>query len=76
MVPGHAGARDDRLDDEHAGDYVLGQLTTEERLVCVWRRLGFRSRTIASHWGLTGDDIEEFHRLAVEKIRRLTGHQT
>jgi len=73
MVPGHQGSADNPFDHEDAVKHVLNQLTTKERLVCVWRRLGFRSRAIANHVALPGVEVEALYRIAVEKIRRLIG---
>lgn len=49
---------------------VLNQLTPEERLICIWKRLGFSSREIARPRAGTRAAIDRLFNNALAKIRR------
>jgi DNA-binding CsgD family transcriptional regulator len=60
--------RNDReAESAHA---TLNQLTPEERMVCLWKRLGFSSREIASAQPLSTGTAGTLLRAALAKIRR------
>jgi DNA-directed RNA polymerase specialized sigma24 family protein len=50
---------------------VLGKLTREERLVCIWKRAGFSTREIASHHHRSVGSIEKVFASARNKLRQL-----
>jgi DNA-directed RNA polymerase specialized sigma24 family protein len=50
---------------------ALNNLTSEERCVCEWRRLGFSSRQIARHQEKSVAAVNALYRQAVAKIRDL-----
>jgi RNA polymerase sigma factor (sigma-70 family) len=48
---------------------LLAQLTPEERLVCVWKRLGLSSKEIAEQQGTTVERVNTFFHRVKQKIR-------
>lgn len=49
---------------------VLGKLSKEERLVCIWKRAGFSSRDIAKHNGRSVASVNATFARARRKLRR------
>ena len=47
---------------------VLGKLSKEERLVCIWKRAGFSSRDIAK---INGQSVASVNRLFARARRKL-----
>ena len=61
----------ERNDHEaESANVILNQLTAEERMVCLWKRLGFSSREIASAQPLSRGTVDTLLRAALAKIRR------
>lgn len=52
---------------------VLGKLSREERLVCVWKRAGFSSQEIAKHQKRSVAAVDTLFSRAKQKLRRLLG---
>ena len=52
---------------------VLGKLSREERLVCIWKRAGFSTREIANHHGRSVGSIDKLFSQARRKLRELLG---
>lgn len=52
---------------------VLGKLSREERLVCVWKRAGFSSQEIAKHQRRSVAAVDTLFSRAKQKLRRLLG---
>ena len=50
---------------------VLGKLSREERLVCIWKRAGFSTREIADHHGRSVASIDKLFAHARRKLRQL-----
>ena len=50
---------------------VLGKLSREERLVCIWKRAGFSTREIANHHGRSVGSIDKLFSQARRKLRQL-----
>jgi DNA-directed RNA polymerase specialized sigma24 family protein len=50
---------------------VLGKLSREERLVCIWKRAGFSTREIANHHGRAVGSIDKIFARARKKLRQL-----
>lgn len=64
------------LDDGQKNDRdnlrkVLGKLSREERLVCIWKRAGFSSQEIAHHNARTVASVDGLFARAKEKLRKL-----
>jgi DNA-directed RNA polymerase specialized sigma24 family protein len=47
---------------------LLDTLSGEERLVCLWKKVGFSSQDIADHWGWSSDAVDELFAQAVARI--------
>ena len=54
---------------------VLGKLSLEERLVCVWKRTGFSSQEIAKHQRRSVAAVDTLFSRAKQKLRRFLGVQ-
>jgi len=52
---------------------VLGKLSREERLVCLWKRVGFSSQEIAKHQKRSVASVDTLFSRAKRKLRRLLG---
>ena len=50
---------------------VLGMLSTEEQLVCLWKRAGYSSREIAKYQGRSVTSVDAVFGRAKTKLRRL-----
>ena len=50
---------------------LLGKLSREERLVCIWKRAGFSTREIASHYHRSVGSIDKVFARARNKLREL-----
>jgi DNA-directed RNA polymerase specialized sigma24 family protein len=50
---------------------VLGKLSREERLVCIWKRAGFSTREIANHHHRSVGSIDKIFARARNKLRQL-----
>ena len=48
---------------------VLGKLSKEERLVCIWKRAGFSSRDIAKFNGQSVASVNRVYARARRKLR-------
>lgn len=48
---------------------VLGRLSKEERLVCIWKRAGFSSRDIATFNGQSVASVNRVYARARRKLR-------
>jgi DNA-directed RNA polymerase specialized sigma24 family protein len=48
---------------------VLAQLTPEEQLICIWKRVGFSSREIAKEQGTTVERVNTFFHRVKRKVR-------
>lgn len=48
---------------------VLGKLSKEERLVCIWKRAGFSSRDIATFNGQSVASVNRVYARARRKLR-------
>lgn len=49
---------------------ALARLTTDERLICIWKKLHFPTREIARHLARSVDAVEAIYSRAKEKVRR------
>jgi RNA polymerase sigma factor (sigma-70 family) len=54
---------------------VLGKLSQEERLVCVWKKAGFSSQEIAQHQGRSVAAVDTLFSRAKQKLRKALGVQ-
>lgn len=52
---------------------VLGKLSQEERLVCVWKKAGFSSQEIAKYLGRSVTAVDTLFSRAKQKLRRALG---
>lgn len=52
---------------------VLGALSAEERLVCVWKKAGFSSQEIAHFQGRTVVSVDTLFSRAKQKVRKALG---
>lgn len=52
---------------------VLGKLSQEERLVCVWKKAGFSSQEIAKYLGRSVAAVDTLFSRAKQKLRRALG---
>lgn len=50
---------------------VLGKLSREERLVCIWKRAGFSTSDIAKHHGRSLESVDRIFTRARRKLREL-----
>ena len=50
-------------------EQLLARLTPEERMVCVWKRIGFSSREIAREQGTSVERVNTFFHRVKQKIR-------
>ena len=57
-------------EDEASLGLTLARLTPEERLICLWKRLGYSSREIARSQTRSTSAIDDLFRAAMAKIRR------
>jgi len=48
---------------------VLAQLTPEEQLICVWKRIGYSSREIAQQQGTTVERVNTFFHRVKRQVR-------
>ena len=53
---------------------VLSTLSTEERLICVWKHAGFSSREISERLGRSTAGVDTMFSRARDRLRRLFGH--
>ena len=51
-------------------NFALNRLTPEERLICLWKRLGYSSSEIASAQAQSTSAIDALFRAAMAKLRR------
>ena len=49
---------------------VLGKLTRQERLICIWKRAGFSDYEIAKHHGLSAASVATVFSRAKDKLRK------
>jgi DNA-directed RNA polymerase specialized sigma24 family protein len=63
---GRLGPRDVYKPSKH----VLDTLSDEERLVCLWKKVGFSSQDIAEYWGLSSASVDELFARAQERVVR------
>jgi DNA-directed RNA polymerase specialized sigma24 family protein len=49
---------------------VLGKLTRQERLICIWKRAGFSDHEIAKHHGLSATSVATVFSRAKDKLRK------
>jgi len=54
---------------------VLGKLSQEERLVCLWKKAGFSSQEIAQHQGRSVAAVDTLFSRAKQKLRKALGVQ-
>ena len=69
-TPIRAAAEGTDEESQRSASFVLKQLTPEERLICLWKRLGYSSREIARSQGRSKGAIDELLHAAFAKIRR------
>jgi DNA-directed RNA polymerase specialized sigma24 family protein len=50
---------------------ALDSLSREERLVCIWRRVGFSNEQIADHLGWPAADVDAVFRRAHDKVQQI-----
>ncbi len=50
---------------------ALESLSREERLVCIWRKVGFSNEQIADHLGWSASDADEVFRRAHDKVQQI-----
>jgi len=52
---------------------MLGRLSREERLVCLWKKAGFSSQEIAKYQGRSVAAVDTLFSRAKQKLRRALG---
>ena len=52
---------------------LLGTLSREERMICLWKKAGFSSQEIALHQGRTAVSVDTIFSRAKQKIRNALG---
>ena len=69
-MPAAEETSDPQTDADAVSTVVLSKLTPEERLICIWKRVGYSTREIARAQALPTGAIEALFRAAMAKIRR------
>ena len=67
-APGQAGS--DAASEETRLGRALLLLTEEERLVLIWKKVGFSDREIAKHLSRPSSAVREVHRSGTSKVHR------
>jgi len=67
------GTTPEQIESEILFHEVLGELSAEEKLVCIWKKAGFSSREIAEYRGSSVVAVDTLFCRAKDKIRRALG---
>jgi DNA-directed RNA polymerase specialized sigma24 family protein len=59
----------EQIESDILVEQLLARLTPEERMVCVWKELGFSSREIAKEQGTSVERVNTFFHRVKRKIR-------